>query len=355
MKCVEFNTEEKQIKDFINLPNKIYSKDNNTQNDDELRLLLQNRHPLSAYFNLYKFCIYQNNEIVGRFIITRYEDDNVAYLGFFECVEDDKVAAFLFDNVLRVVKEKDFVKIIGPVDASFWMKYRLKTNMFDKKPYTGEPYNPAYYLKLFTDNGFKILHKYYSSIYRKVLQSFSNEKYSLRKKAFELKGYQIISPEMKDWDKTIKEIYKLISELYSDFPVYKAVCESDFCTYFNNYKKIINLKMVKMAYFNGEAVGFYISVPNYNNLVYHSDNIFNLLKILKLKIFPEEYVMLYMGVDKKHQGLGKALVQSIMEELQKSGLPSIGALQKEGKITGNYLPELMMDRYEYVLLTRDVN
>ena len=41
-------------------------------------------------------------------------------------------------------KEHKFRKIIGPVDASFWLKYRLKINKFER-PYTGEPYNKDYY------------------------------------------------------------------------------------------------------------------------------------------------------------------------------------------------------------------
>ena len=62
--------------------------------------------------------------------------------------------------------------------------------------------------------------------------------------------------------------------------------------------------------------------------------------------------MLYMGVNKEHKGLGKALVYSIVEELKKSNLPSIGALAHDGKINQNYASEVINSRYEYVLLER---
>ena len=110
--------------------------------------------------------------------------------------------------------------------------------------------------------------------------------------------------------------------------------------------------MVKMAYYRGRAVGFYISIPNYNHLVYHTSNPLNILRILRLRKNPKEYVMLYMGVLPEHQGLGKVLVQSIMNELKESGLRSIGALQRDGKITQSYVNELIEKRYEYVLLKR---
>ena len=45
----------------------------------------------------------------------------------------------------------------------------------------------------------------------------------------------------------------------------------------------------------------------------------NILKILRLRKKPKKYVMLYMGVDRNHTGLGKAIVQSIVDELIHNG------------------------------------
>ena len=50
------------------------------------------------------------------------------------------------------------------------------------------------------------------------------------------------------------------------------------------------------------------------------------------------------------RGLGKAIVYSIITELKKSNLPSIGALARDGKVTQNYIEELIENKYEYVLL-----
>ena len=64
--------------------------------------------------------------------------------------------------------------------------------------------------------------------------------------------------------------------------------------------------------------------------------------------------MLYMGVDSDHTGLGKAIVYSIMKELMKSGLPSIGALARDGKPTQKYVYEEVQGVYEYVLLQKEI-
>ena len=64
-----------------------------------------------------------------------------------------------------------------------------------------------------------------------------------------------------NFEKCLKEIYSLVSILYSDFPIYKNISYDDFYILFKDMKKILDFNMVKMAYFNEKAVGFFISIP----------------------------------------------------------------------------------------------
>lgn len=306
LKCVKFEDESKYKKAFLSLTEKLYQPLENMEDKTEIKKLLNNTHPLSKYFKLDKFLIYQGDEVVARFVVTTYANDNIAYLGFYECIDNDDVAKFLFEQLYEFAKKKKYIKIIGPVNASFWIGYRMKINLFDKLPYTGEPYNKEYYLKQFKDNGMQICEHYTSNIYNPVEDEYTNEKYSSRLVEFQNKGYQIISPKAENFGDVLKDLYYLLTNLYSDFPIYKDLSLEDFMDVFSRYKKVINMSMVKIAYFENKMVGFFISVPNYKNKVYRL-NFINLLKILKEKNKPKEYVMLYMGVDSKHTGLRKSI------------------------------------------------
>ncbi len=353
MKCINFKYEDNYIKDFIKLPKKIYNSKDNCEDPKVIKELLLDKHPLSNDFKLNKFLIYKDNIVVGRFIITEYPDDkDICYIGFFECINDKKVAKFIFDEASKFAKEKKYKKIIGPVDASFWIKYRLKINKFER-PYTAEPYNAEYYYKMFLDNKYKVCDHYTSQVYEKVDESYNDPKFIEHFKEFDKLGYEIVKPKMEDYNKCMSEIYDLITVLYSDFPVFKMLSKDSFLTLYKSYEKIINMNMIRMAYYKNKAVGFYISIPNYHNIVYHLTPI-NILRILRQRKHPKGYVMLYMGVDKNHTGLGKALVYSIVEELKKNNLPSIGALAHDGKINQNYALEKINSRYEYVLLERKI-
>ena len=353
METIKFDKEDKYINDFIKLTPKLYDKNDNMEDPDTIKSILLEKHPLSKYFKLDKFLIYDKDDVVGRFAITRYPDDkDTCYIGFFECINDKKVAKELFNSANKFASDNGYKNIIGPVDASFWIKYRLKINKFER-PYTGEPYNKDYYFDLFKDNGYVVKEHYVSNRYEEVDETYRNPKFKEHYDEFIKLGYEIVKPKDSDFDKCMKEVYKMVTDLYSDFPIYKNVKEKDFLEVFSSFKKIINMDMVRMAYFKGEPVGFYISVPNYNNIVYHLTPV-NIAKILKIRKKPKDYVMLYMGVEKGHTGLGKALVYSIMLELMESGLPSIGALARDGKINAKYASEMIDSTYEYVLLGKEV-
>ncbi len=339
------------IKDFLSLPKELYGRLDNMEDSGTMESLLIGTHPLSSYFRLEPFLVYDEKRPVARFAITTYEGDDTAYLGFFECINDKNVSGFLFEKAYDHCKDAGFSRIEGPVDASFWIKYRLKINRFDVLPYTGEPYNKEYYYDLFLDAGYEVSQHYTSNLYRSVDDGYVNEKYEERFKIFTDNGYRIESPRAEDFDKCLKDVYRMVTELYGDFPVFKNVSEEDFIKVFSSYKQIMNMTMTKIAYYKDKAVGFYVSIPDYGNIVYHLNPV-NLIKILGLKKKPKRYVMLYMGVEPQHQGLGKAIVYSIMKELMKSGLPSIGALARDGKITQKYAFDDVTDVYEYVLLER---
>ena len=352
MKVIEVKNK-KDIKRFTDLASRLYDAKNNTEDPGDITKLLEGKHVLSKYFTLKAFLVTDDaDNVKARFGLTIYDKDDTLYLGYFESEDNSEAAKAVFDYAADYAAANGFKRITGPVDSSFWIKYRLKINKFEA-PYTGEPYNKDYYLKLFEDNGFKVAEHYVSHRFETVDESYSNPKFTEHYNEFISKGYSIIKPEMADFDKVIGEVYEMISELYSDFPIYKYVSREDFIEVFSSYKKIINMDMVRMAYFEGKAVGFYISVPNYGNIVYNLTPA-NILKILKIRKDPKDYVMLYMGVDRKHTGLGKALCYAIAEELKKSNLPSIGALQKDGKITQKYGEEVVSDVYEYVLLQKDI-
>lgn len=354
LKAVIFTSDDKKCMwDFLSLPKRLYAKNELMQNAADEAALLSGTHTLSHYFTVTPILVYRGERAVCRGVVTVYPDDTKAYLGFFESENDSSAAKLLFDTVSKIAKDNSLTEIIGPVDCSFWIKYRLKTSRFGS-PYTGEPYNKDYYLKLWEENGFCVSQRYFSNHYAVVESDEGCEKYADRLAEKLSGGYEIKSPEPESFDRTLREVYSLLIELYSGFPAYKRISESEFCAMFGYLRSIINYSMVKMAYFNKTAVGFFISVPNFGNTVYGMLTPHKLLKILSEKRRPRSYVMLYMGVDQNHRGLGKALAETIRRELKTQGVPSVGALIRDGNSNQDYMAQLRDFEYEYALLKKTI-
>ena len=107
MKCIEFTNEKQRVKDFLKLPKLLYKKEENTENPKDIENIILGKHQLCKYFKLYKFLVYKNDKPVARFAITLYPKDKTAYFGFFECINDKKVAAYVFKNAEEFAKEKE--------------------------------------------------------------------------------------------------------------------------------------------------------------------------------------------------------------------------------------------------------
>lgn len=343
----------KHIEDFLDLPGRIYGKEELMQSRGEERAILKGTHVLSHYFTATPILIYEDGRAVSRGILTFYPEDDTAYLGYFESEDNSAAAGLLFHTAFGLARDMGMKALVGPVDCSFWLRYRLKTNRF-QSPYTGEPYNRDYYMKLWEENGFQTWEQYGSNHYTVVENDEGCEKYMERLAQKLEQGYEIRSPQPKEFGKTLREVYGLLIELYSTFPAYKRITEKEFRSLFKRLKPVLNYSMVKMAYYGGKAVGFFVSVPDYGNAVYGKLHLWNLPGILAKKKKPDSYVMLYMGVDPEHRGLGKAFAEAIRQELKAQRVPSVGALIRSGNSNEGYVGQLIDFAYEYVLLERRI-
>lgn len=352
---ITFSQEESYLKKFLELPGRLYTSRELTQNPEEERQILTGTHVLSHYFTVLPLLVLNDREEpVSRAVLTVYPEDPTACLGFFESQDTEEAAALLFMEAERLAKKHKCTGIQGPIDASFWIRYRFKTNHFGR-PYTGEPSNKDYYPRLWTAFGYKITDRYYSNRYRPVDPSHRNQKFASRLAEKRAEGYVIQSPSSADFDRTLREVYGLLIELYRHFPSYRRITEEEFVSLYCYLRRLIRYPMVKMAYRHGQPVGFFISIPDYQNTVYGKLRLMDYLRILLTRLHPRSYVMLYMGIDSSHRGLGKAMAEAIREELLKAGVPSTGALIRQGNVNKDYFRELVESELEYVLLRKDLS
>ncbi len=344
---------EKEYEDFLNFPSRIHSKNELMQKRSDEIDLLKNTHTLSKYFSFTAFLCYLDGKVVARCAVTIYPYKEEAYLGFFDSENDIEAVRVMIKAAEKYAKKNGVTKLTGPVDASFWIGYRMKSDRFDEERFFSEPYGKDYYPKLWQECGYEISQVYISNIYKRLSKNEEDdERYAKRYNYFVKKGYSIVSAKKKDWDKVIGEVYSLLIKLYSDFPVFSHITEEEFREMYKSLKMILDYNMVKLGYKNNKLVGFFICVPDYRNRLYGNIGISELIWLLKNRKKSDNYILLYIGVDEKHLGLGSALSQAMFRELCKKEASSIGALIKKGKTSEKYIDKKILYQREYLLFEK---
>ena len=126
---------------FLRLPSKIYDEKHIVQNKTFEKEVLENTSILCKGAKNFALIVKnKNDEPVGRSVVSLYEDDT-AYIGFFECIKDVEVSKLLLAECERIAKEAGKKRLLGPIDISFWIRYRFA--LTDELSYTGEPANKA--------------------------------------------------------------------------------------------------------------------------------------------------------------------------------------------------------------------
>ena len=329
--CVFGRLDPAQTKKFLSM----------SKNAETEKKIILNRHILSRYFRAVPFAVFdESGEIVCRLILALYPDEDKAYLGFFESLDDSAACKILFTAAENYAKKHGIKKILGPYNCSFWLGCRMKLDNFDDT-YTGEPLNPPHYPRLWQENGYTICEKYHSNIYKKP--EGHNEKCRQRLKYFKNNGYIFKTMTKRGFKRQLSELYALLTRLYSTFPEYRHITEDDFIRLYSPLKNMLCLKKTALVYKDGKLAAFMIPFPDYSK----TKGLFGFYKTQK---DPERLIFMYLGADPGHRGLGSALAET-MRNMQE-GKTSVGALIHGQK--PRYYSELIENTYNYALLCKNI-
>ncbi len=326
---------QKALKDFLQLPAKLSGKGSRSLSLADEKALLIGEHPLSGLFHLQGAVIYQGKSCLGRIALTIYPNNSTAYLGFFACYPVEAAAQKLFSWAEEQALAAGCNKIQGPIDASFWISYRQKLDAFTESVYFGEPGGLAYYPEFYELNGYELTQTYLTNIIR-GRKTAKNEptKSEQRRRAFEQKGYEFIPLKQLDFDLAIEAVYDLLMELYRDFPVFSPLDKKRFIHHYRHLKQIVSKDLSQLVYFNGEAVGFFVCLPDYKGALQRS-TVAALFKLLQVRIYTRKYVVLYVGAQKAHQGLASAMLAELEQRTHgKKGQVVAALIQKQVSTRG---------------------
>lgn len=262
---------------------------------------------------------------IGRVAAFVHYKQNWGGMGFFECIEDKEAAFMLFDRCKEWLEERGMDKMDGPINFGekdkFW---GLIIENFELPPYYGQNYNPPYYVDLFEAYGFKIYYK--QIIFHRGLSAPLQEKY--RKRADRIQNnprYEFRTIDMRYGEKYAEDFRKVYNRAWQTHSGFKEMPKYQAKAVLDRMKPIMDEDLIWFAYYDGEPVGFYISLPELNEIFRYVNgnlNWFGKLKFLyhKWRGTVRTSFGVAFGIDPDHQGKGlEGALFRVLEERLHSG------------------------------------
>jgi hypothetical protein len=266
-------------------------------------------------------------------------------LGFFECIDDQKAAFLLLDTAKAWLQAEGMEAMDGPINFGERDKWwGLLVDGFSEPNYN-MPWNFPYYQKFFEDYGFQLYFKQYT--YMRPVQDLGfDEKMIQRANAIMANpDYSFRYIQEKELQEKAPEYFMTVYNKAWARHMGKSIALKEAQLMFGKMKPIIDPRLIYFAFFKGEPVGFFIQIPEINQIFKHVNGKMDLigkLKFLWYKTFspPNKMLGLVFGVVPEHQAKGVESAMIISYD-KMSGKASFPYKTIEMNWIGDFNPKMM--------------
>jgi len=316
MITVEEVQNNQQKKEFLNFPTRLYQHDKNyirPLDKDINDVFSPEKNKFYVDGECTRFLFKNKSETVGKiavFINKSYEQHQpTGGMGFFDCINDQETANFIFNHCKNWLQERGIEAIDGPINFGerdkFW---GLLTEGFLEPLYCMN-YNFPYYKELFENYGFKTYYEqlcFSRPIFAEVSRVFTvmHAKYS--------KNPQISAKPLKknNLEKFARDFTEVYNSAWASHGSGKQIEEAKVLKMFKGMKPIINEHISWFVYENEKPIAMWMNIPDLNQWFKYLDGKFGIIEKLKF---------LWVKKFKKNEKM-VGLVFGVIPEWQKKGI-----------------------------------
>jgi hypothetical protein len=271
-----------------------------------------------------------NNKTIGRvaaFINTKItnkgNDQPTGGMGFFECINDQAAAFRLFDEAKQWLQSKGMEAMDGPVNfGSRDRWWGLLIEGYDKQPNYQCNYNFPYYKDFFEAYGFKVY--FYQLTFGRTVMGPLAPKLIARAKITENDPDYTFRHLRKDEVVKLPEyIHEVYNKAWSNRNENPEITLAQAKLIVKQMKPIMDLHLLYFAFYKETPVGFFLSLPEVNQVFKYVNGKLNWIGYIKLlwhmimKTNRKAFGVLF-GVVPEHQakGLDAGMVMASRAVLQ---------------------------------------
>jgi GNAT superfamily N-acetyltransferase len=328
----------REQRQFIELPWRLYAGDPNWVPPilrEQKRLVGFKHHPFYDDGAVRTFLAVRDGEVVGRVAAivngahNRRAAESRGFFGFFESIDDQRVASALFDAAAAWLKSQGMTAVRGPVNPSLNYECGLLVDGFHSPPKFLMTYNKPYYGKLVEGWGFEKVQNLFAFWGHIDMIAGLSEK--LRFVASECKERFNVKLRPMDTSRFREEV-ELFLRLYNVSMGatwgFAPLSPAEIKELAKGLKRLIAPELVVVAEVEGEPVGACIGLLDYSPRIKAIDGRlfpFGFIKLLRNKRAIKSMKILSINVVPEYQrwGLGVVLLSGFVAPIRAWGMQEI--------------------------------
>jgi hypothetical protein len=278
-----------QTEQFLDVPRLVYAQ--NPHWVEPLRSTIAQQigpdSPFRDYGDVQTWIALQKGQAVGRIgaainqrLIDK-EGQKVGLFGYFECVNDQTVADLLLNGAKDWLRDRGMTLARGPINLSTHNSCLMLVDNFERDPQFMMPYNPDYYPQLIEQNQWIKAKDAYA--YNFPLDLLLDPKFE--------KGYRIacqsgitfrkFRTQGAGFEADCRALYRLFTKAFAHNWSSNARTEAEFMAEAEDLKSLVDPDIFPIAEDNGEMIGFFLALPDYNVALKHVNGKLNWWGILQ--------------------------------------------------------------------------
>lgn len=281
-----------------------------------------------------RWLLMHEGETIGRiaaFVNPRYSEgmeQPTGGLGFFECIEDEAAAHLLLQTAQDWLQEQGMEAVDGPINFGekdrFW---GLVVENFTELTSYGMNFNPAYYVPFFRGFGFEV---YYNQIcYMRAMADPVQPIFAAKAQKVALENFKVTNARGMSVEAIGDAFRTVYNNAWGGHHGFKTMSEGQGRRLAKALKPAMDPDAVIFAWQGSKPIGFYVSIPELNQIfdkVSGDLNLVGKLKFLyhKWRHTPTRLVGLVFGVDRAYHGQG---VESAIIKWAEANLVCLGRYQ----------------------------
>ena len=306
-------------KEFLEVPLLIYRNDPNfirPLDKDILDVFDEKKNKTFRFGEVSRWILKDDDgRSIGRiaaFVNKKYknkgDEQKTGGIGFFECINDQLAADMLFDVAKDWLMKRGMEAMDGPInfgERDRW--WGLVVKGF-KPPIYLMNYNPSYYQELFENYGFK---NFFNQVcWAMAVHTDLNEKFDqMNKKYGSDPDFYARHIKKSESEKFANDFCIVYNKAWASHEGNKQMKKEAALKMFQSMKPVMDEKLIWFVYHKNEPIGFWLNLPELNQIFKHFNGKFGLIEKLrflwmKMRGKNDKFTGIVFGVVPEFHGKG---------------------------------------------------